>query len=142
MKPIERKNIDTGIVVFLLEKSLGFVRSKFNSDNICKFFGGQNSLWMEILNKSYGDTIETSMRQILGFLVVEPENLNFQHYVQPKKKENNDKKSLSSKDKMQTGGFLNRYDFAYTGRDVVNQAGKGTCFRQNSWALKFNKYLT
>ena len=25
---------------------------------------------------------------------------------------------------MQTGGFLNRYDFAYAGRDVVNQAGK------------------
>lgn len=25
---------------------------------------------------------------------------------------------------MQTGGFLNRYDFANAGRDVVNQAGK------------------
>ena len=24
----------------------------------------------------------------------------------------------------QTGGFLNRYDFAYAGRDIVNQAGK------------------
>ena len=24
----------------------------------------------------------------------------------------------------QTGGFLNRYDFAYAGRDTVNQAGK------------------
>ena len=24
----------------------------------------------------------------------------------------------------QRGGFLNRYDFAYAGRDVVNQAGK------------------
>ena len=24
----------------------------------------------------------------------------------------------------QTGGFLNRYNFAYAGRDVVNQAGK------------------
>ena len=26
----------------------------------------------------------------------------------------------------QTGGFLNRYDFAYAGRDVVNQVGKVT----------------
>ena len=25
----------------------------------------------------------------------------------------------------QLGGFLNRYDFAYTGRDTVNQAVKG-----------------
>ena len=24
----------------------------------------------------------------------------------------------------QTGGFLNRYDFAYAGRDVINQVGK------------------
>ena len=24
----------------------------------------------------------------------------------------------------QTGGFLNRYDFAYAGRDTVNQVGK------------------
>ena len=24
----------------------------------------------------------------------------------------------------QTGGFINRYNFAYAGRDVVNQAGK------------------
>ena len=28
------------------------------------------------------------------------------------------------KRRSQTGGFLNRYDFAYAGRDVVNQAGK------------------
>ena len=26
--------------------------------------------------------------------------------------------------RQQTGGFLNRYDFAYAGRDIVNQAGK------------------
>ena len=26
--------------------------------------------------------------------------------------------------KRQTGGFLNRYDFAYAGRDAVNQACK------------------
>ena len=26
--------------------------------------------------------------------------------------------------RLQTGGFLNRYDFAYAGRDVANQVGK------------------
>ena len=26
--------------------------------------------------------------------------------------------------RLKTGGFLNRYDFAYAGRDVVNQVGK------------------
>ena len=36
-------------------------------------------------------------------------------------------KSTSKKRKtspFQTGGFLNRYDFAYAGTDVVNQSGK------------------
>ena len=28
------------------------------------------------------------------------------------------------KSRLQTGGFLNRFDFAYVGRDVVNQVGK------------------
>ena len=28
------------------------------------------------------------------------------------------------KSRRQTGGFLSRYDFAYAGRDVVNQIGK------------------
>ena len=30
----------------------------------------------------------------------------------------------SGKKRKQTGGFLNRYDFVYAGRDVVNQVGK------------------
>ena len=32
--------------------------------------------------------------------------------------------NVLEKEKRQTGGFLNRYDFAYAGRDVVNQVGK------------------
>ena len=43
-------------------------------------------------------------------------------YCQKKKKK---EKGCSSKTKKkQTGGFLNIYNFAYTERDVVNQAGK------------------
>ena len=33
-------------------------------------------------------------------------------------------KAYWSKKKSQTDGFLSRYDFAYTGRDTVNQVGK------------------
>ena len=36
-------------------------------------------------------------------------------------------KSTGKKRKMswrQTGGFLNRYDFAYAGRDTINHVGK------------------
>ena len=35
-------------------------------------------------------------------------------------------KSTGKKRRSQTGGFLNRYDFAYAGRDTVNQVGKIT----------------
>ena len=38
------------------------------------------------------------------------------------KNSNNSKKY--QKKRTQSGGFLNRYDFAYAGRDVVNQLGK------------------
>ena len=33
-------------------------------------------------------------------------------------------RSTGKKRRSQTGGFLNRYDFAYAGRDTVNQVGK------------------
>ena len=33
-------------------------------------------------------------------------------------------KHTGKRKRRQTGGFLSRYDFAYAGRDVVNQAGK------------------
>ena len=32
--------------------------------------------------------------------------------------------SRKKKSRLQTGGFINRYDFAYAGWDVVNQVGK------------------
>ena len=47
---------------------------------------------------------------------------NFQIIISPKNGTKTGKRS--GRRKKQTGGFLNRYDFAYAGRDVVNQAGK------------------
>lgn len=70
---------------------MDFVRSKFNNDNICEIFYVKNRLWIEILNKSFEDTIKIGVRQLLGFVVVEPENLNFQYYVPSKKKAKKDK---------------------------------------------------
>ena len=47
---------------------------------------------------------------------------NFQIIISPKNGTKTGKRS--GRRKKQTGGFLNRYDFAYAGKDVVNQAGK------------------
>ena len=41
-----------------------------------------------------------------------------------RKRQKRKRRVVSRKQKRQTGGFLNRYDFAYAGRDTVNQAGK------------------
>ena len=41
-------------------------------------------------------------------------------YHQRKKKQKRKRRVVYRKQKRQTGGFLNRYDFAYAGRDTVN----------------------
>ena len=48
---------------------------------------------------------------------------NFQITISPKNGTKTGKRS-GKRRKKQTGRFLNRYDFTYAGRDVVNQAGK------------------
>ena len=50
---------------------------------------------------------------------------------------NTSKKRKTSR--RQTGGFLNKYDFAYAGRDVVNQAGKVTPKLINEATGEINK---
>ena len=52
---------------------------------------------------------------------------NLQITVYPKNGQSSGKTNFRKKrSRRQTGGFLNRYDFAYTGRDIVNQVGKVT----------------
>ena len=49
---------------------------------------------------------------------------NVRLIICPKTGEKHGKTTFSKKKSRQTVGFLNRYDFAYTGRDTVNQVGK------------------
>ena len=103
-----------------------------------------------LLNESYFDTYKIKKGDVIGYLVVEPEDLkmhyetkekhpskhprkkqpgkrNIQVIIYPKTGRKIGRNTGRKKKKMsrrQTGGFLSRYDFAYTGRDVVNQAGK------------------
>ena len=107
--------IDTELTVFLTQNSKGFLTSIFRRDEINELFHGKHRLWIEIWNKSFEDLVEIKNNQPLGFFVIEPENLKF-HYEGPKK--------IGRKRKRQAGGFSNRYDFAYAGRDTVNQVAK------------------
>ena len=49
---------------------------------------------------------------------------NIQVTIYPKTGSRSGKNTGKEQRRRQTGGFLNRYDFAYAGRDVINQAGK------------------
>ena len=44
--------------------------------------------------------------------------------IYPQTGQKNGKTTFRKNKSRQTGGFLNRYDFAYAGRDNVNQVGK------------------
>ena len=65
----------------------------------------------------------------MGFVIIEPGYLKFKHETEMTK--NKKRRPYYRKPrrtnrgrKRQRGGFLNRYDFAYAGRDTVNQVAK------------------
>ena len=71
--------IDTEVVVFLPTNSRGFITLKVNGNELKEVFEGEHRLWIEILNRSFEDNIIIKKDKPLGFLVIEPENLRFQH---------------------------------------------------------------
>ena len=56
-EPASFRRIDTETIVFLPEKSNGFITSRFNGDEFNKLFHGKHRLWIEILNRSFVDNI-------------------------------------------------------------------------------------
>ena len=85
IEPASCRKIDTKLTAFLPTNSKGFLTSKFRGDKINELFHGKHRLWVEIINKPFEDHIKTKKGQPLSFLVVEPENLKFQHVPQKKK---------------------------------------------------------
>ena len=51
-------------------------------------------MWIEILSKSFEETVEIKKDQLLGFLVIEPTHLKFKYETSNKKK----KKKFKPKD--------------------------------------------
>ena len=113
------RRIDKEVFVFLPTNSRGFITSKFNVDELKEVFEGAQCLWIEMLNRSFEDTI-INKNKLLGFLLIEPENLKLQHIPPKKRIKQKTRRSAQYRRKRQLGRFLNRFDFAYTGRDTVN----------------------
>ena len=53
--------IDTEILVFLSQNSKGFVTSICRGDENNEIYGHKQCLWIEILNKSFEETIEIKL---------------------------------------------------------------------------------
>ena len=75
------------------------------------------------LNRSLSENIVIHKNKPFGIFVIEPgTNINIKYEMTAAK--NRIKTTLIRKKfqkrRTQSGGFLNRYDFAYVGRDVVN----------------------
>ena len=79
--------IDKNISLILPKKAKAFCTLKFMGDEIYQIKTKKERLWIEILNKSYEEDLKIKNKNsILGFLVTEPENLNFKHETKSDKK--------------------------------------------------------
>ena len=86
IEPSTCLNIDTEIILSLPEKSNGFVTSIFSDDEVNELRQKKQRLQIEILNKSFEDTIEIKRHSPLGFVVIKPEHLKLKHETQKNKK--------------------------------------------------------
>ena len=121
-----------------LPESKAFVVIKFENQEIKQIDGPiRKRLWITLLNESYLENYQIKKGNEIGYLIIEPSDIKI-HYetkqnIRPKGKcqinylpQNWSEtwKDYFQKKKRQTGGFSNRYDFAYAGRDTVNQVEK------------------
>ena len=137
--------IDTELSIKLPQNSSAFLATKFETQEIIKIIGPTNTkkrLWITLLNKSYFEKYTINKGDVIGYLIIKPDDIKV-HYVCRKKEKTSRLKRKppnnylpkdwqkrwknyfqKKKSCRQTGGFLNRYYFAYAGRHVVNQVDK------------------
>ena len=68
IEPATSTKIDTEIIVLLPKDSQGFITSIFRENKINEFSSNQQRLWVEILNKSYEESLEIKKNNPLGSL--------------------------------------------------------------------------
>ena len=74
--------IDTNITLILPKKAKAFITSKFRGDEIYEINNETQRLWIEILNNSYQENLKIARNSVLGFIVIEPDNLKHKHETQ------------------------------------------------------------
>ena len=75
-------SIDTELSIKLPENSSAFVATKFNGQEILKIIGPTSTkkrLWITLLNKSYFSKYQINKGDVIGYLMIEPDNIKT-HY--------------------------------------------------------------
>ena len=87
---IERENtldIDTEVSIKLPENANAFLATKFEDEEIQKIIGptnGSKRLWINLLNESYFNKNQINKGDVIGYLVIEPEDIKV-HYAKKEK---------------------------------------------------------
>ena len=72
--------IDTELAIKLPENTQAYLATKFEGDKIHKIVGPRKErLWITLLNESYFDKYKINKGDVIGYLVVEPEDLKIQY---------------------------------------------------------------
>ena len=95
--PATNIQIDAEVVLFLPQKSKELITSISPGDDINELCSKKQHLWIEILNKSFEETVEIKRKKPLGFLAIKPEHLKFRCETMNKKNKIIQKKRNLSK---------------------------------------------
>ena len=141
IKTADTLTVDTELLIKLPENTTVCLITKFEGQEIQKIIGpAKKRLWITLLNESYFESYIIEKGSVLEYLVIELEDIKVyyatkkktpgqrqspQIIIYPKTGKSLGRSTLKRKrSRLHTGGFLNKYNFAYTGRDIVNQVGK------------------
>ena len=86
-------SIDTELSIKLPENSTAFVATKFKGQEILRIIGPtftKKMVWITLLNESYLNKYQINNGDVIGYLVIKPENIKT--YYEPKKKPSRQKK--------------------------------------------------
>ena len=77
IEKVDTRTIDTKIVLDLPENATAFLISKFQGQKIEAIVGPKiQRLWLTLLNESYFDRHQIKRKDIIGYLIFEPNSLN------------------------------------------------------------------
>ena len=122
ISPMQFERNDIEVTVILPEHYPGYFTSKFKLDKIETVTGNQQRIWIGNLNRSLTETTVIQKTDLLYFLCWNKTKRSTSNMRQQQRKTRTRRRYR--KKRVQSGGVLNRYDFAYAGRDTVNQLGK------------------